>query len=539
MAAKKGRAKAPAYAAEQVFYDDLILPGMRFARLVRAPQAGVLVSMHPGEELPEGYLFCTIRDVPGKKVVAIHGGHAEIFASGVIPNPGCPVGLVVGPDLQVVDSFISRVTVNVNTKGVARRAEVVATREVTFGEEAAEDLFNQAEQRVSGFYRFDLRPAMISECAGAVADWKEGHLTIYLATEWARHLRESLAAALDMDASKITIRKTIPTERNTNGAWLSTVLAVQAAVASRRCHAPVKLSLTRQEHEAYMAHLMHITVQHKTAMDSKGIIQGMIIRIVANGGSLNPFATEILDRLVIAAVGPYRPQNLRITGTVYKTPTPPGGLHFAWLDHGAAYAMECQIQKIAAVLNLSPAEIRQKNVPPPEELPPADKVSLTKQGAQELFPFNLGLRYYHEALSRAVKASDFERKWASFTYNSKIRDAETQRAVNETPHAISGLEPIRGIGLAASYTGSAFFGSHIFQSDQDMEVTKTAAGLVTIDTPQPSKAIAHIWSTIAASELKVDPAKVTFVAQDDAGHEPKSPDFMFNNSVVLTYLLKK
>jgi CO/xanthine dehydrogenase Mo-binding subunit len=507
---------------------------MLFARLVRAPQAGLLVSMQPGEELPEGYHLCSVKDVPGKKQVSIPGGHAEIFASGVIPNPGCPVGLVAGPDRKVVDSIVSRVTVLVNARGITRRAEVVAARDVTFGERASEDVFNAAEQRVSGFYRLSLMPATISECAGAVADWKEGRLTIYTATEWARHLRESLAVALGISASKITIKKTILTEHNTNGAWLNTVLAVQAAVASRLCRAPVKLSLTRHEHDTYMARLMHIILRHKTAVDSNGIIQGMIIRIVVNGGSLSPFATEILDRLVIAAVGPYRPKNLRITGTFYKTPTPPGGLYFTWLDYGAGYAMESQVQKIAAVLNLSPVEIRRKNVPPPEELSPVDKVSLVKRGIHEPFPFNLGLRYYHETLTRAAKAGDFERKWASFTYNGVSRRREFGGQTSP------GLEPIRGIGLAASYTGSAFFGSPAFQADQDIEVMKTAAGHVVINTPHPSKAIAHIWSTIAASELKVDPAKVTFATRnDDASHEPKSPGFMFNNSVVLTYLLKK
>jgi CO/xanthine dehydrogenase Mo-binding subunit len=201
-----------------------------------------------------------------------------------------------------------------------------------------------------------------------------------------------------------------------------------------------------------------------------------------------------------------------------------------------AYAIECQIQKIAAVLNLSPVEIRQKNVPLQEALSPVDKVSFVnrgKRGVHEPFPFDLDLRYYHEALTRAVEAGDFERKWASFTYNNEMRSAETQ-------HGLSGTEPIRGIGLAASYTGSAFLGSRTFQADQDMEVMKTAAGLVTINSPQPSRAIANIWSTIVAAELKVDPAKITFVTRDiDVYHEPKCPDFMFNNSVVLTYLLKK
>jgi CO/xanthine dehydrogenase Mo-binding subunit len=174
------------------------------------------------------------------------------------------------------------------------------------------------------------------------------------------------------------------------------------------------------------------------------------------------------------------------------------------------------------VLNLSPVEIRQKNVPSPEE-----------QDIPGHFPFNLELRNYHETLGRVAKAGDFERKWLNFTYTGKARAAETQ-------HTISGIEPIRGIGLAASYTGSAFFGSRAFQVDQDMEVTKTAAGLVAIDTPQPTKPIANIWSTIVAAELKVDPAKVIFVTQDDdSSNEPRSPEFMFNNSVVLTYLLKK
>jgi CO/xanthine dehydrogenase Mo-binding subunit len=73
-----------------------------------------------------------------------------------------------------------------------------------------------------------------------------------------------------------------------------------------------------------------------------------------------------------------------------------------------------------------------------------------------------------------------------------------------------------------------------------MEVTKTAEGMVVINNTQPSKAVAHMWTTIAAEELKVDPAKVTFASQGDDGHNmPRSPDYMFNNAVALTHLLKK
>jgi hypothetical protein len=159
---------------------------------------------------------------------------------------------------------------------------------------------------------------------------------------------------------------------------------------------------------------------------------------------------------------------------------------------------------------------------------------LAKKSGPGLFPFDLGLRYYHEALTRAVKAGDFERKWASYTFNAVSRRPEFATQTSR------GLEPVRGIGLAASYTGSAFFGSRTFQTEQEVDVTKTADGFVVINNPEPSKAVSHMWTTIAAVELKVDPAKVIFAPQDDDFHNmPRSPDYMFNNAVALTQLLKK
>ena len=147
----------------------------------------------------------------------------------------------------------------------------------------------------------------------------------------------------------------------------------------------------------------------------------------------------------------------------------------------------------------------------------------------------MGLRYYHEALTRAAADGDFERKWASYTFN-----AYANRRPEFASQTSRSLEPVRGIGLAASYTGSAFFGSRTFQADQEVEVSKTAEGVVVINNPEPSKAVAHMWTTIAAAELAVDPSKVTFAPKEDDFHTaPRSPDYMFNNAVALTHLLKK
>jgi CO/xanthine dehydrogenase Mo-binding subunit len=492
---------------------------MKYARLIRAPVAGTLVSLYP-RALPDGYYFVTVKDIPGKKSIKLPGGAPEIFASSTVPHPGAPVAMVVGADPAVVDRIRDTAVVHVNPAGVTRRAALVAHREVNYGNDVIDDVCNSAAHSVTGCYRLDLRPAIIPECAGAIADYRsDGTLVIYTATEWVRALRESLAAALDMEAAKITINKTIATERNSNAIWQNILITVRAAVASKAAKAPVKLSLTRGEHEAYVSRLMHITVRHKTALDSDGTLTAMHIAISANAGSFNPFADEIIDRLVISAVGPYCPKNLRVTADTYKTPAPPGGLYFSWLDYSVTFALESHIAKVAAAANISPALIREKNVPPAGAAPPAG------------FPFDLGLRYFHDALRIAVTASDFERKWGSYTYNSVTRDTKKK--------ALSLTEPIRGIGLAAGYTGSAFFGSTLFKVDQEVTVTKNAAGAVTVAAALPSKAIATIWTTIIASVLDIDSDAISFTGTPDLDRESRSPDLVFNNSVVMAAIIKK
>lgn len=105
-----------------------------------------------------------------------------------------------------------------------------------------------------------------------------------------------------------------------------------------------------------------ITITHVTAADDSGKLLAMKIDIDVDAGFSNPFAQETIDRLVIASSGIYRPQNLSVTATAYRSLTPASSVDVQIIDSAALFALENQMNEMAAECSLLPAEIRERNI---------------------------------------------------------------------------------------------------------------------------------------------------------------------------------
>ena len=71
----------------------------------------------------------------------------------------------------------------------------------------------------------------------------------------------------------------------------------------------------------------------------------MEINIKVNGGAYNPFAEELLNRLIIASANVYECKNIHIIGNIYKSANPPASLNLSTVDAQAFFAIENQINK--------------------------------------------------------------------------------------------------------------------------------------------------------------------------------------------------
>ncbi|MDR3311747.1 MAG: molybdopterin-dependent oxidoreductase [Spirochaetaceae bacterium] len=534
MRAKRSAPVPREFEAEQAFYSDLSLPGMYYARLVRSVvSAGTVDAVLPAD-LPDGYTLFTAADLSKRSdcagVLDLGDTAVPVLASEV-SYLGEPIAMLMGPDPVELGRLVKTIVIMMGGSRAGQGAAELVHREIVVGNDLLGDVGREGDVTVNGFYRISLKSAVCPECAGAMAAWKDNTLTIFAATEWPQQLRKALAGVFGIPGSKITIKETLVTEENSNALWQTTVLASQAALAARVVGKPVQLALDRAEHDVYVRRGMYVTVSHKTVAARDGALRSMAVKISVNSGAYNPFSGEILDRLVIAAAGAYRPAKLRIRGTVYKTRMPPAGTCISLLDGDAFFAVENQIDKIARALNMTPMEVREKNLPP--RVPPGVFDGRPAKAAPPkslVFPFDFRLAYYHDVLTAVCAASDYKRKYSAYSFNVVTRQKEVYHSL---------AEPVRGIGLAAAFSGSGFFASRLFNFDRGVEVMQEHENSVFIRTQLPSRTIRGIWTAIASQVLEVSPDQVHFEDSGSPKNNDYSPGLLLNNSVVMTSLVRK
>jgi CO/xanthine dehydrogenase Mo-binding subunit len=504
--------------AENVFYSDIAVPDMLYARVIRSKQAPGVLEVVSAPELPAGYTIYTAEDIPGTNAVSIGKTVMPVFSDKKISYVGEPVGILVGPDIFEVDRLVDATEVSVlSISKEIENSPVLAERTLCCGTEDPEAVYEQAEQKIDGEYTIAFTPTLCAEYAGCLASYKQGELTLHTPSSWTDHLQKTVSAVLGIKERKIWVQKTISTEQNSNSILQNSIIVAQAALASFLRGKPVRLEYTQNEHERYVQNILPVTISHKTALNANGMFDAMLIQITAAGGTYNPFASEIIDRLVIAATGIYRPKTLKIEAQIFKTHTPPAGVYFPWVDYNAFFAVESHIRKIAQTLRLSPIEIRSKN---------SSETALFRNS----FPFLLHLADCRTTLQTIAAASDYSRKYVAYELNAQYRLSNPQRVISE---------PVRGIGLAIAFDGSAFLGSNLGFADQQIEVTMEKSGSVIIRAHQTSPAMRGVWLRIAAEELDILPENIKIQNDLDYGKDRCVPDQAFDDVGVMVQLLRK
>jgi xanthine dehydrogenase large subunit len=391
-----------------------------------------------------------------------------------------------------------------------------ALQEPRDGVDSFASLFQEADFVIEDTWVSAVRPASYGETNGALCLMHSGLLSLYTPTQWLSHLRKAVSGVTGYDPDSILVCRTNSSNLSTNTVWRNAVLAAQICVGVCRTGKPVKLMMSREEQELYMENNAPVTITHRTAVTKSGEITAMHVTIDVDAGAWNPFAPEILDRLVIAACGIYCPQNLKIDAVARSTRTPPSSVNLSTIDAQAFFAVENQIQKIADTTGISPLDIRLKNI---------------RTGPGVPMPFQFYPGDTAATFAAVCKKSDFIRKHAIYRLDKTSRYDQN----NDSPFA----PPLRGIGLAGAFSGSGYFGTTIYSGIQYLEVTYTTEDTLIIHAMPPSSSIKRIWTRIASDSLNITPEAVILDSSFDEGYEPQLPETIFSNISIMTQLLKK
>ena len=112
------------------------------------------------------------------------------------------------------------------------------------------------------------------------------------------------------------------------------------------------ISATTKRHPA--------VVRYRSGVTGDGELVAQEIEVIMDGGAYCTLTPVVLSRGILHAGGPYRCENVRITGRAMATNTPPNGAFRGFGAPQTEFAAEMQVNRMAEALDSSPLDLRRR-----------------------------------------------------------------------------------------------------------------------------------------------------------------------------------
>jgi carbon-monoxide dehydrogenase large subunit len=405
------------------YLDDIKLPGMHYAVLVRSPYAAAHVNkidasaalefpgvagVFTGADLDDvGNVPCGV-SLPGLRIP-----EHSVLAKGRVYYSGHPVAVVVASDPAVARDAAERVEVDYTPlpavadpeKALAPGAAAVHPQwpdnvAFVYKQENGEvdEAFAGAEVIVKQRMEQPRVVASPMEPRGAIGDYKaaESSLTLHSSTQIPHLLRSIAAATLGIAEHKMRV---IAPEVGGGFGCKADVYAEEllVCVLSRKLGKPVKWVETRREHfQACSQGRGHVDY-YEIAAKRDGTILGLKFKLIQDIGSHQQLLTSLIPTLsVLMLPGLYRCKTFRAEVIGAFTNCFPTDAYRGAGRPEATYGIERIVDCLATELGMDPAEIRFKNFIEPQQFPYATGTGLVYDSGN-----------YAAILHKALEAIDY------------------------------------------------------------------------------------------------------------------------------------
>src|ERR687895_545411 len=372
----------PKVAGEFAYASDLFAAGMLWGHTVRSPHAHARIrsiDISQAVAMPGVHAVLTHEDVPGEKRYGLEFPDQPVLASDRVRYFGEPVVVIAAEHPEQARRAADKVVVDYEplepvvdperateqedlhpdkpTSGHGYRDDprpnVVRTIVVRHGNPDAE-----GEVSVSGLYEIGQQDqAFLGPESGLAVPDGEGGVDIYVATQWLHVDRDQVAPCLGLPPEMVRIH--LGGVGGAFGGREDLSMQVHGALLALRANRPVKIVYNREE--SFVGHIhrhsARIWCKHRATRAGKLVTVRM--RILLDGGAYASSSTAVTSNAASFAVGPYHVENALIDSTCVYTNNPPCGAMRGFGAVQTCFAVEAQMDKLAAELG----------VPPPEELP--------------------------------------------------------------------------------------------------------------------------------------------------------------------------
>ncbi len=401
-----------------VYLDDIKMPGMHHACIVRSPHAaakiraidtaaaagrpGVVAVFTAKDTGHLGAVPCAA-SLPGLRVP-----RHDLLARDRVYYVGHPVAVVVATDRYLARDAAEMVEVDYEPlpavadpeKALAEGAPAVHPEwpgnvAFTFHQEGGniEQAFSEAEVVVKQRITSQRLIPTALETRGVVADWRPGEnsVTLFSSTQIPHLMRTLVAGILGMPENRL--RVVTPEVGGGFGSKLN-VYAEEALMAfiSMRIQKPVKWVESRRENFTCTIHGRGHVDYFELAARRDGVMLGLKLKLIQDLGAYHQLLTPAIPTLsVLMMPGLYKFQNVSadIVG-VFTNCVPTDAYRGAGRPE-ATHGIERMVDILAAELAMDPVEIRLKNFVGNDEFPYTTPTGLSYDSGNYAAPLRKAL----------------------------------------------------------------------------------------------------------------------------------------------------
>jgi 4-hydroxybenzoyl-CoA reductase subunit alpha len=480
------------------FADDLVLPRMLYARLLRStqPHAKILgIDASKALALPGVQAVLTGKDFPIPFGILPVSQDEHALCPDRVRFIGDPVAAVAATSEEAATAALDLIEVRYEPlRAIGSAEDALAHPEpriheygdtgnlhkvisLEFGD--VEEGFREADLVREDLFFFEGNTHLPMEQHAALAEWSaDGKVTLWSSTQTPHYVHRALAKVLELPAARIRVIAT-PNGGGFGGKsdpFSHEIVVARLAMLTGR---PVKITLTREEvfycHRGRHPTLMWV----KTGVTKDGAITGMHFRSLLDGGGYGSYGVASTYYTGALQTVTYPVPRYKFQGARAFTNKPPCGPKRGHGTPQPRYALEVHLDKIAEQLNVDPAELRLNHLQPAN--------SLT---ANYLRVGSMGLG---ECLRKVTAGSGWKQKF------------------RKLPHG-------RGVGIACSSylsgAGLPIYWNNMPQSGVQLKCDRSGGVTVFCGSTDIGQGSDSILAYIVAEVLGVDPFDIRIVTAD-------------------------
>jgi CO/xanthine dehydrogenase Mo-binding subunit/aerobic-type carbon monoxide dehydrogenase small subunit (CoxS/CutS family) len=355
---------------------DLTLPGMLHGAVLRSPHphADVLaIDDAAARALPGVIVVVTAKDVPGVNRYGRALKDQRVLADGKVRQIGDAVAAVAATSPEIAAQALSLIRVNyrllpaVTDPDGALKAgaplvhdggNLLAEKKAKWGD--AEAALAQSDVVVDECYTTPfIEHAYLEPESVLVYRGDEGRLVVRSATQHSHLHRRAVAETMGLPPENVRIVPTVI--GGAFGAKTDISCECVAALLALKTQRPVKIVYTRAESFASTTKRHPFRMRLRTGATRAGRLTALAAEVLADTGAYASAGPGIMVRAFVSLVGPYQIPDVSIHGRVAYTNNTTAGAMRGYGACQVAFAMESQMDIMAARLGIDPLEFRLLN----------------------------------------------------------------------------------------------------------------------------------------------------------------------------------